>query len=79
MKCDKCGYVTHPGDQVCINCGAKLSLAHSIIPEDNLGIRKKEEEKTLNEKDYRFLIVCILGVVIVILLVVAILLLLFKR
>lgn len=48
MKCDKCGFVPNPGDQICINCGAKLSLQNVVIPE----VEKVEVpvEKKYNKK-----------------------------
>lgn len=39
MRCERCGYETHPGDQICIHCKAKLSFEHSFVP----GIDKKIE------------------------------------
>lgn len=33
MKCDKCGFNVNVGDQICINCGQKLSVKNAIIPE----------------------------------------------
>ena len=77
MKCEYCGYETHPGDQVCINCGESLSLAHSIIP----GIDKITEKKIKEEKKQNriFLFLCIGGVIIFIAFIVTILLLWLRR
>ena len=68
MRCEKCGYETHPGDQICINCKAKLSLAHSYVP----GIDKIVEIETVVEKkkNIRFAIFCAIGVFFLMLLVI---------
>lgn len=73
MKCENCGFETHPGDQKCINCGENLSLAHSLIPDiDNLLKDEKKEEK---RKNRNFLFICIGAVSSLIALVVILLLL----
>ena len=77
MKCEKCGYETHPGDQICINCKAKLSLAHSYVP----GIDKTVEIEPVVEnkkKNIRFAVFCGIGVLVLIL-VVVLLLCFFRR
>ncbi len=74
MKCENCGYETHPGDQKCINCGETLSLAHSIIPDiDNL---LKEETKEEKKENRNFMFICI-GVVTALIALVVIILLTF--
>ena len=77
MKCEKCGYTTHPGDQVCINCGANLSLAHSYVP----GIDKHipEINSDAKKKNIKFLILSIVGVVLAIAIVVFIIIYFFRR
>ena len=58
MKCEKCGFVPNPGDQICINCGAKLSLKNAVIPE----VEKVEFES--EKKDYKKLILVVSGIII---------------
>ena len=58
MKCDKCGFVPNPGDQICINCGAKLSLKNVVIPE----VEKVEAEE--EKKDYKKLVLIVSGIII---------------
>ncbi len=62
MKCEHCGYITHPGDQVCINCGENLSLLHSMMP--GIDEQKKQEKKLETKKNVRFLFISI-GIVLV--------------
>ncbi len=65
MRCEKCGFIPNPGDQVCINCGAKLSIiASSLAPE--VSKIQVEEEK----KDYKKLIIGVSGGIIVLIIVV---------
>ena len=45
MKCDNCGYKVNPGDQICINCGAKLSLNNTYMPEVGENYPKEENNK----------------------------------
>lgn len=33
MKCKNCGFEVNPGDQICMNCGAKLSVENTVLPE----------------------------------------------
>ena len=61
MKCEKCGYTPNPGDQICINCGAKLSISSTLIPEVDI---PKEEEKPKKDKKHLILIFTILGIII---------------
>lgn len=64
MKCEKCGFIPNPGDQICIKCGAKLSLVNAVMPEiEEVSI---EQEKRVNKK---FIIGVIAGIVILILIV----------
>lgn len=73
MKCDKCGFTTNPGDQVCINCGSKLSLSNLVsdgYKEVNTIINTESEKKTINKK---IIIFTSIGVLILILVVVLIL------
>ena len=59
MKCEKCGYAVNPGDQICINCGAKLSLNNLIMPEvENIPI---ESEK----KDNKKIIIITIGAIVI--------------
>lgn len=77
MKCEICGYETHPGDQVCINCGNTLSLNHTIITKDLINKEEMKEEK--KENNTKFLIISIVLTIVIIILLVFILFLLFKR
>lgn len=61
MKCDKCGFIPNPGDQVCINCGAKLSLINAVVPE--LETVNVPDEKKSNKK---LVIGAIIGIVVLI-------------
>lgn len=72
MKCEHCGYETHPGDQVCINCGENLSLLHSMMPE--IDGQKRQEKKIEARKNVRFAFISI-GIVVVFILSIAIALL----
>lgn len=63
MKCEKCGFVPNPGDQVCINCGAKLSVINAVVP-DVEEITAKTVEKTGNNR--KLIMVTIFGVVVLI-------------
>ncbi len=47
MKCDKCGFNINPGDQVCMNCGAKLSLYLKPESPEPLENEKKSNSKYL--------------------------------
>jgi uncharacterized membrane protein YvbJ len=64
MRCEKCGYVPNPGDQICINCGAKLSLDNAIVPE--VEIQTQEENIKDNKK---FIIIISLGILALIIVV----------
>lgn len=44
MKCEQCGFIPNPGDQVCINCGAKLSIKNAVMP----GVETINIEKNKN-------------------------------
>lgn len=44
MKCEQCGFIPNPGDQVCINCGAKLSIKNAVMP----GVETINIEKNMN-------------------------------
>ena len=61
MKCEKCGFVPNPGDQVCINCGAKLSVINAVVPDVEETLEKKPEKTSDNKK---LIIGTILGVVV---------------
>ena len=63
MKCDKCGFNTNPGDQICINCGAKLNL-NNYSPE----IVQKTEE-IVKKDNKKVLIISIISVILGILFV----------
>lgn len=77
MTCEKCGSKTNPGDQVCMNCGAELSLNNLVVPNVDLTI-SMEKEKEQNKQN-KFWIYCTIGVVVLILLVVIIVILLMGR
>ena len=62
MKCEKCGFIPNPGDQICINCGAKLSLTNADVPE----IEEIKEPVKKNNKKY--IIGIILGIIVAIIL-----------
>ena len=63
MKCDKCGFKPNPGDQICMNCGAKLSLVNVVVPE----VEKVEVEPVRNTK--KIVIISVVGVLLLIILV----------
>ncbi len=69
MTCDKCGFKTNPGDQICINCGAELSLNNIVVPNVDLTITMPEQKETEKNDRKKFITICIIGVVAVILLV----------
>ena len=64
MKCDKCGFIPNPGDQICINCGAKLSTINAVVTE--IGEEVKLEEK----KDNKKLIFIIIGGIIILIIII---------
>lgn len=66
MKCDNCGSLVNPGDQVCINCGAKLSSTNAYIPEVGETITKNEEPK----KDNKLFILGVILVVVIVLIII---------
>ncbi len=48
MKCEKCGATPNPGDQVCINCGAKLSLDNAVVSRvESIPVEEKKSRKPL--------------------------------
>lgn len=61
MKCDKCGFTPNPGDQICMNCGAKLSSDNATILGVDAFRSDKEKEKKNN---MMILIFTILGIII---------------
>ncbi len=61
MKCANCGFTPNPGDQICMNCGAKLSL---YTPEEI-----KPEVVETKKKDQKFLIFLIGGIILGIIIV----------
>lgn len=64
MKCEKCGFIPNPGDTVCINCGAKISMMNAIVPE--VETLQVEEVKKDNKK---FIIGIVVGIVLLILII----------
>lgn len=60
MKCDNCGFIPNPGDQICINCGAKLSLANAVVP----GIEKVKNEPIEKNNITRLIIIISLGILL---------------
>ncbi|MDE6285274.1 MAG: hypothetical protein K2M17_05965 [Bacilli bacterium] len=64
MKCENCGYVVNPGDQVCIHCGAKLSVANAIMPE--VGETVSTNAKNSNR---RIFVWTLLGIVVLVVIV----------
>ncbi len=64
MKCDNCGFTPNPGDQICINCGAKLSIINAVVPEVDV-IESKNDTK--NNK--KIIIISIIGVLLFIIVV----------
>lgn len=63
MKCDKCGFETNPGDQICINCGSKLSLNN--ISNDvykHVDSVKKEESTSKNGDNKKIIIFTSIGI-----------------
>ena len=68
MKCDKCGFIPNPGDQVCINCGAKLSTVNAYVPEIEKTLEpnpKKEDRKVLIYSIASILIAIVIIVLII--------------
>ncbi len=61
MKCDKCGFEVNPGDQICINCGSKLSEVNMVYP--NLETEKKSK-KIKNVKKRNTILFYILSVIL---------------
>ncbi len=76
MKCDKCGATTNPGDQICINCGAKLSIENMIMPEvekvNNIPNKKEISKETL------YIVIAVLGVISLVCIVILITVLLVR-
>lgn len=68
MKCDNCGFDTNPGDQICINCGAKLSVANQMMPkvEEN---PTKEEKKQYNKAFIYTIIGIVVSIIIIFLII----------
>lgn len=66
MKCDKCGYDVYPGDQICMNCGAKLSLNNSVIPELHDLVTPKSDK---SKKNIYIIIGTLVGILLLIFLV----------
>ena len=77
MKCDNCGFQANPGDQICLNCGSKLSLAAIQSVDDIARLNEKTEEPV--KKKVNPLPFIILGVVAFIVLIILVVFLLFKR
>lgn len=66
MKCNKCGFIPNPGDQICMNCGAKLSADNAIVP----GVETIEEKENITQKNNKKIIVAILiGLIVLIFIV----------
>ena len=61
MKCENCGFMANPGDQVCMNCGAKLSLYAS---EENSSLKNNKKNNSL------FVLLLVGGIILAIVLVV---------
>lgn len=73
MKCDKCGFSTNLGDQICINCGATLSLDHALSKVDQrMSIPEEKSSKKIR-------IFSILGVLLGVLIAFLIVFLVMKR
>ena len=65
MKCNKCGGEIHPGDQICMTCGAKLSLDNTIMPEvDNIN-NVSSKPSSGNKKKILIIISSILIIIII--------------
>lgn len=63
MKCDKCGNPVNAGDQVCMNCGARLSTSNAIYKE----LEHLEKKETKKNKSILFLILGIVFILAIIL------------
>ena len=66
MKCSKCGGEIYPGDQICMHCGAKLSIDNvvsSVVEEVINETKPKKANKW-------FVLLIILGVLILIIIIV---------
>lgn len=62
MKCDKCGFTPNIGDQICMNCGAKLSIENSSMP--GVDAFKNTYQKTEKKKNIKIITLTILGIII---------------
>lgn len=65
MRCEKCGFEPNPGDQVCINCGAKLSVINAIVPE----IEEIKNNEDTNKDNKKLIIMTSLGIIALIIIV----------
>ena len=70
MKCDKCGFNINPGDQVCMNCGAKLSL---YVEPENSSLKNDKKSK------YKYLALIIGGILLIVFFVVILVIFLIIR
>ena len=63
MKCDKCGFTPNIGDQVCMNCGAKLSSSNASMP----GVEAfKIKEENINKSNKSLIVVfTVIGIIII--------------
>lgn len=78
MKCEKCGFQTNPGDQICINCGAELGINNILIPEVDYTFTNLENKKTEKESSKKFITTCIIGVIIFIIVIISIIFVVIK-
>lgn len=77
MKCENCGFTPNPGDQVCINCGAKLKVAtiQSINDIEKLSYVPEKEVKS-NKKVW---LIALITTLVIILIAIIIGIILIKR
>ncbi len=60
MKCERCGFIPNPGDQICMICGAKLSVKNAVMP----GLEKVSIEKNSKSKNTKLIILLVGGIIL---------------
>ena len=73
MKCENCGFITNPGDQKCIKCGARINPMNVVMPGVEV-IENGTKSKKLNNKMLIFAIAGIFLLAIVVFIVIKFLL-----
>lgn len=76
MKCDNCGFITNPGDQKCIKCGARINPMNVVMP----GIEVNNENiKNTPKKTNYLLIIIISGIIVLAIIVFLVIKFILKR